>query len=365
MDVVLHQRLAGADLRTSESFDCEEAFGHGPFQTRMLVLILLELFSAVSQTLVMSLVTGDVDHWCKPLAGFNISAADWKNIAIPIKAEGCFSRCRIYERCKPPADHGDSAEHRKSGVVQTAADEWYNRCFQDTSDPRHVPCEELDYDVRTAEASAVSSWNMVCHQRLLPATFLDLDNAGAVVSLILAGAFVDYLGRRTTLLDSAAAVVTFAAKDCVRYAVVCLLTGASVAVQTIFTSLRQFEVMTHAHRLQHVLLLVVLGLTLCEIWIVIVDAVVTDWRLKQVIFLAPTAVLLPPLSAARESSRWLVDNGRLDVTKTVLMQAAKTNNFPPPITVCPAEKLKKQIRNHGGCVAAYAFPHGLSTYAFT
>ncbi|XP_050046681.1 solute carrier family 22 member 7-like [Dermacentor andersoni] len=365
MDVVLPQRLAGADLRTSEFFDGEEAFGHGPFQRMMLVLILLGLFSAVCQTVVMSLVTGDVDHWSKPLAGFNISAANWKNIAIPIEADGRFSRCRIYERCKPPADHIDSAEHRKSGVVQTGTDEWYNRCFQDTSEPRHVPCEELDYDVRTAEASAVSSWNMVCHQRLLPATLLVQHNAGAVVSLILAGPFVDYVGRRAMLLDSAVAVVTFAATDCVRYAVVRFLTEANLVVHTIFTSLMHFEVMTHAHRLQHVLLLVVLGLTLCEIWIVIVNAVVTDWRLKQVIFLAATAVLLTPLSAARESSRWLVDNGRLDAAKAVTMQAAKTSNFPPPVTVCPAEKLKKQIKNHGGRVAAYAFPHGLSTYAFT
>ncbi|XP_070383757.1 solute carrier family 22 member 7-like [Dermacentor albipictus] len=330
----------------------------------MLVRVLLGLFSANCQTVVISLVTGDVDHWCKPVGGFNISAADWKNIAIPIEAERRFSLCRIYERCKPPTDHGDSVEHRKSGVVQTGADDWYNRCFQDTNDPRNVPCEKWDYLVLTVEASAVSSWSMVGDQRLLPATLVALQNAGAIISLILAGAFVDYVGRRAMFLDSEVAVVTFTVTHYVRYAVVNLHTGASVAVHTIFTSLMQFEVMTHVHRLQHVLLLVVLGLTICEVWIVIVKPVVTDWRLKQVIFLAPTAVL-PPLSAARESSRWLVNNGRLDAAKAVMMQAAKTNNFPPPATVSPAEKLKKQVKNYGGCVAVYAFPYGLSTSAFT
>ncbi|XP_070383752.1 solute carrier family 22 member 7-like [Dermacentor albipictus] len=315
--------------------------------------------------MVISLVTGDVDHWCKPLAGFNISAADWKNIAIPIEADGRFSRCRIYERCEPSADHGDSTEHRKSGVVKTGADEWYNRCLQDTSDPRDVPCEEWNYDVRTAETSAVSSWNMVCDQRLLPATLVALQNAGAIVSLVQTGTFVDYVGRRAMLLASTVVVAAFAATDYVRYAVVSLLTGANVAAHTIFTSFMQFEVMSYAHRLHHLLLLVVLGLTLCEIWIVIVQPVVTDWRLKQVIFLAPMAVLLPPLSAARESSRWLVDNGRLDAAKAVMMQAAMTNNFPPPAAVRPAVKLKKQINNYVGYVAAYAFPHGLYTSAFT
>ncbi|XP_075529861.1 solute carrier family 22 member 7-like [Dermacentor variabilis] len=351
MDVVLPQRLASADLRTSESFDCEEAFGHGPFQTRMLVLIVLGLFSVNCQTMLISLVTGYVDHWCKPLAGFNISAADWKNIAIPIEADGRFSRCRIYERCKPPADHIDSAEHRKSGAVLTGAEEWHSRCFQNTSEPRDVPCEEWDYDVRTAKASAVSSWNMVCDQRLLPAILVVVQNTGAVVSLILAGVFVDYVGRRAMLLFSTAACVTctvcsIAATNYVHYAVVRFLTGASVAVNMIFACLIPFEVMTHAHRPQRSLLLAVLGLTLCEVWSVIVKPVVIDWRLKQVMFLAPTALLLPALSTARESPRWLVAKGRLDAAEAVMMEAAETNNFPLPVTACLVEKLREQIKNH-------------------
>ncbi|XP_070383741.1 solute carrier family 22 member 7-like [Dermacentor albipictus] len=251
MDVILPHRLAGADIRTSDSFDCEEAFGHGAFQKRMLVLILLGVFSANCESVVISLVTGVVDHWCKPPAGFNVCAADWKNIAIPIEADGRFRLCRVYERCRPPAELGDSAEHRKSGAVLTGADEWYNRCFQDTNDSRDVPCEEWDYDVSTAEASEVSSWNMVCDQRLLPATLVALQNANTVVSLNLAGAFLDYadyIGRRAMFLDSAVAVVSFAAADYVRHAVVRFLTGTSVAVRAIFTSIIPFEVMTHAHR---------------------------------------------------------------------------------------------------------------------
>ncbi|XP_075529863.1 solute carrier family 22 member 7-like [Dermacentor variabilis] len=351
MDVFLPHRLAGADLRTSESFDCQEAFGYGPFQRRMLFLILLGLFSAHCQTVMISLVTDDVDHWCKPLAGFNISAADWKNIAIPIEADGRFSRCRIYARCMPPAEHGDSAEPHKVGAVLTRAEEWHSRCFQNTSDPRIVPCEEWDYDVRSAEASAVSSWNMVCDKRLLPATLVALYNAGAVVSLILTGAFVDYVGRRAMLLSSAAAVMTcivctFAATNYVRYAVVRFLTGASVAVYTIFTCLIPFEVMTHAHRPQQVLLLAALGLALCEVWSVIIKLMVIDWRLKQVMFLAPTALLLPAVSTARESPRWLVAKGRLDAAEALMMEAAKTNNTPLHVTACLVEKLREQMKNH-------------------
>ncbi|KAH7934216.1 hypothetical protein HPB49_023131 [Dermacentor silvarum] len=359
MDLLLPQRLAGVDLRTSESFDCEEGFGHGPFQKRMLLLVLLGAFSVSCQTVVVPLVTADVDHWCKPLAGFNISAADWKNIAIPTEADGRFSRCRIYERCKPTAESDSTTEHGKSGAEPVVAYRWYNKCFlserelQDTNDTRDAPCEEWDYDVRTAETSAVSFWNMVCHRRLLPAALVTLQNAGAVVSLILAGAFADYVGRRAMLLGSAVAVVTctvctLVETNYVRYAVARFLTGGSVVVYSVFTFVIPFEVMTHAHRPQQVLLMAVMGLALCEIWIVIVKPLGIDWRLKQVICLTPTALLLPAMLTARESPRWLVAKGRLDAAEAIMMQGAKSNNFPIAVTACLMEKLRKQIKDRAG-----------------
>ncbi|KAL3240885.1 hypothetical protein MRX96_021680 [Rhipicephalus microplus] len=57
MDLLFPNRLAGVDLQTSESFDCEQCFGHGPYQTRMLMLILLGTVMAHCQTLVVSFVT--------------------------------------------------------------------------------------------------------------------------------------------------------------------------------------------------------------------------------------------------------------------------------------------------------------------
>ncbi|XP_075529952.1 solute carrier family 22 member 7-like [Dermacentor variabilis] len=333
MDLFLPQRLTGVDLRTSESFDCEEGFGYGPFQKRMLLLILLGAFSVNCQTVVVSLVTGDVDHWCKPLAGFNISAADWKNIAIAREADGRFSRCRVYERCKPPAG-------------PAVAGWWYNRCFlserelQDTNDTRDAPCEEWDYDVRTAETSAVSYWSMVCQRRLLPAAISTLQNTGAVISLILIGAFVG-----SAVVMATGTVCTFVATGYAQYAVALFLTVASVAVHAAFTALIPFEVMTHAHRPQQLLLMAVMGLTLSEVWIVIVKSMVVDWRLKQIIYLAPTALLLPALFTARESPRWLVAKGRLEAAEAVMMQGAKTNNVPIAVTACLVEKLRKQIKN--------------------
>ncbi|KAH7939712.1 hypothetical protein HPB52_016303 [Rhipicephalus sanguineus] len=67
--------------------------------------------------------------------------------------------------------------------------------------------------------------------------------------------------------------------------------------------------------------------------------------LKQVIFLAPTALLLPALLTVRESPRWLVAKGRLDEAEAVMMEAAKVNNFPLALTACLVEKLREHMHN--------------------
>ncbi|KAH7938842.1 solute carrier family 22 member 7 [Rhipicephalus sanguineus] len=358
MDLLFLTRLAGLDLRTSESFDCEECFGHGPFQKRMLFLILLGTFITHCQTLVVSLVTGDVNHWCKPPGGFNISTAEWKHTAIPMETDGTFSRCRVYERCKPLAEHDTLVDHEDVAAEALAAGSWYNRCFpeqvQDINSTRDVPCEAWDYDVRTAESSAVSTWNMVCDRRLMRVVLATMQSSGGVIALILVGAFADYIGRRTLLLGSSIAMLTctigtFLATGYAYYATARFLAGGSMAVNGVFTYILPFESMTHAHRPQQVLLLAIIGVALCEVWIVVINPILIDWRLKQFILLSPAALILPALCFARESSRWLVARGRLDAAEAVMMRAATINNFPLPATACLVQKLKEHAKNRAGC----------------
>ncbi|KAL3227257.1 hypothetical protein MRX96_024222 [Rhipicephalus microplus] len=178
---------------------------------QMLFLIFMGAFSVECQTLVVSLVTGDVDHWCKPPIHLNISAADWKNVAIPIETDGSFSSCRVYERCKTPTHLRDSDDYQKDDSAPAETGWWYNRCFnvselQGANDNRDALCDAWDYDPNTAETSAISSWNLVCDRRLAPAGLVTLQNIGAVVALIVTGAFVDYVSRSAVLLGSYAAV---------------------------------------------------------------------------------------------------------------------------------------------------------------
>ncbi|KAL1433557.1 hypothetical protein MTO96_012391 [Rhipicephalus appendiculatus] len=195
---------------------------------------------------------------------------------------------------------------------------------------------------------------MVCERRVMRVVLVTMQSVGGVAALVLVGAFADYIGRRTLLLVSATAMLacticTFVATGYAFYAIARFLAGASVAVNAVFNYILPFESMTHAHRPQQVLLLGVIGGALNEVWTVIINLVVIEWRLKQVIFLAPTALVLPALWFARESPRWLVARGRLDAAEAVMMQAALINNFPLQTTASLVQKLKEHVKNHAGC----------------
>ncbi|KAH8030423.1 hypothetical protein HPB51_006855 [Rhipicephalus microplus] len=129
------------------------------------------------------------------------------------------------------------------------------------------------------------------------------------------------------------------------YAMACFLAGCSVAVTGLLTYIVPFESMTHAHRPQQLLVVAVICLALCDVWTIIIQPIVLDWRVKQVIFLTPGLLLFPTLYFARESPRWLVAKGRLNEAEAVMRQAATINNFPLPLITCLMEKLKEQLKN--------------------
>ncbi|KAL1428280.1 hypothetical protein MTO96_002676 [Rhipicephalus appendiculatus] len=144
--------------------------------------------------------TSDVDHWCKRPRGFNISAAEWKNIAIPLEADGRLSQCRVYERCMPPVEPNLPNRQRVDSDMRAQPDWWYNECLNAVSeaanDTREIPCEEWEYDDSVADSTAVSTWDLVCHRRLIRIAIVALQYAGAVLFLVTSGMYADSLSRR-------------------------------------------------------------------------------------------------------------------------------------------------------------------------
>ncbi|KAH7966385.1 hypothetical protein HPB49_015895 [Dermacentor silvarum] len=330
MELFFPQRLAAADLLTSESFDCQEGFGDGVFQRRLLILSAITIFLLNGNAVLLPLISRDVDHWCKRPAAYNVSADAWKNDAIPVGADGRHSRCHVFENT------GDSPND--TGNV--------------------VECYEWDYDQAQASTSVISVWNMVCHRRALLAATMAAQHAGSGVFLLLSGAVADLFGRMPVQLVAVTATIASTAAGCLApnyalYTLAQFFVSGGASVSTAVTLLVCFEVTVHEHRPLYLIFAATASFVLGDLWFVTIRSLQISWALKQAVFLSPTLLLLATFGAAQESPRWLIAKGNLKEAKATMLIAAEMNRFPFAGTAYLLDKLilKRDSWKYRNCAA--------------
>ncbi|KAH7957262.1 hypothetical protein HPB52_016785 [Rhipicephalus sanguineus] len=85
-----------------DSWDAVQAntylvLGHGPYQRRVLTCGMVSVTVALFHYLAYRLIGRQVDHWCMAPDNLKfLSAAAWKNLSVPIEADGSYSRCTMY-----------------------------------------------------------------------------------------------------------------------------------------------------------------------------------------------------------------------------------------------------------------------------
>ncbi|XP_077513035.1 solute carrier family 22 member 7-like [Amblyomma americanum] len=318
MDIVIPSRLLSKDLITSESFDCNEAFGHGIFQRRLLIFGSLALFLMNIHGFAIPLISRDVEYWCKQPPASNVSEVAWRNLAVFVGADRTVSRCQLYKHPEDP------------------------------NNTETIRCQEWVYDDPPARTTIVSEWNLVCQRRFLIAAITAVHNAGAVFFAVPAGCIADRIGRMPVLLAGVALLIVSSVAGCVSRSYVMhttlkFFTSGSVGVVAYLTIVSLFEVTTHDNRPLHVVLCGMYGVIASDLWFVSFVPVRLSWMLKQAIFLLPTLLSLPFFCIVQESPRWLVSKGRLESAEAVMMAAAEENQFLYAHTASMVHKLKKDI----------------------
>ncbi|KAH7967469.1 hypothetical protein HPB49_025089 [Dermacentor silvarum] len=72
--------------------------GDGRYQIRVLVTAALAAAMMLTQALANELISRPVDHWCRPPDNMrHLPAHVWRNAAIPVDADGGFSKCTVYD----------------------------------------------------------------------------------------------------------------------------------------------------------------------------------------------------------------------------------------------------------------------------
>ncbi|XP_075535128.1 solute carrier family 22 member 13-like [Dermacentor variabilis] len=304
---------ATKELLISESFDCYDAFGHGAFQKRLMLLCALGAFLANSHALAFSLISRGVDYRCKqPLPYSNISAAASEELAEQL------GRCLVYE---------DPAEPNNS---------------------RTVACREWQYDDEHARTTVVSAWNLVCQRKLLVLGMSVVQNAGSAMFVLVAGYVADKIGRAPVLVAAALVLMVSASASCfssdyTTYAVLKFFTAGSSTLTMIFSAISLFEVTTHDNRPLHIAVSCTLGLLACDAWYFFMLQWSLRWEIALAVFILPATILLPAYLTVHESPRWLVATGQYERAEGVVLAAADANHFPLPSAACLLDRLRANM----------------------
>ncbi|KAH7967436.1 hypothetical protein HPB49_024847 [Dermacentor silvarum] len=302
------------DLFTSEYFDCNDAFGHGTFQKRLMLLCALGAFLANTHALTLPLISAGVQYRCKQQYD-NDSVAAAKYASAAHEAGGQIGRCLVYE---DPDDPKDS---------QT------------------VPCQEWEYDEEFANRTAVSKWNMVCGRKALITIMYAIQNAGPAVFVLTAGHFADTMGRVPVLLTAVAVLLVSTVAICLvndyaAHAALKFFSSGSAILTLTTSAISLFEVTIHDKRPLSIAVSITLGLLAADAWYFLLLPWNLRWERKLCVFILPALVLLPAFLTVNESPRWLVANGMYDRVEQVVIAAAEKNHFPLSNAACLVDSLK-------------------------
>ncbi|XP_077520023.1 steroid transmembrane transporter SLC22A24-like [Amblyomma americanum] len=310
MLLLSRRKLSEIDLVTSDCYDCADVFGHGYVQRCLCVLAMFCICVQHCHTIVFRLISEDVDHWCKQPADGVMSAATWRNVAIPVDASGRLSRCTVY---KYPNDENNTETES---------------------------CEQWDYDPEQESRSIVSRWDLVCHRRPLLSLAQAVYIAGSLVFMSAVGHVADRVGRIPVLLSAVAFLQLTTLGGCfaasyVVYIISRFFNAGCGATVMVLSWVLLYEASTHDHRNRHIYIAMTAGVLMAEVWFAVARQLPQlDWILRQVFMLSPTVLTLYAFTAAHESARWLVAKNDMARAEITMMSAAKANRFQISTTAC-------------------------------
>ncbi|XP_077534537.1 solute carrier family 22 member 7-like [Haemaphysalis longicornis] len=283
--------------------------GQGPFQLQLFACGVLSTSVMLAHSLAYRLLARPARHWCAPPEG-DLTLLEphvWRNVAIPVLADGSLSRCTVYE---PP-------------VPDLMANE-----------RREVPCKRWAYETASVHDSIVSEWNLVCSRRWLLQLSLALYSVSALLCIPLVGAAGDCVGRKPVATTSVA-VLLLAGVSCgvagsFDFFVVArmFVSGASCTVQVALFVLL-YEVCDDHHRTLFGLLYNGLGTALLSITSALISTLQLRWQLTQVVLMALTSLLVSVGFVLVESPDWLLATSQRCAAKNAALAMAHANGVPP------------------------------------
>ncbi|XP_077541042.1 solute carrier family 22 member 7-like [Haemaphysalis longicornis] len=278
-------------------------FGNGPFQ--LLVLLITTVAGGVLfiQYTLFGLSSREMDHWCRrPKEFAHMSVGAWKQFAIPRSANGSYSRCTV----RDPPDGGLSA--------------------------RVVACTAWEFNLSEYGNTVVSEWSLVCHRAYLSDVASFVNSAAMILSLPVAGAAADHIGRKTVSFVALTAllltlVTSSLAVDLQTFIVTRAIAAAtSTSLVSLFVVL--YEVTTPDRRLAYCTVALALATVFGEVYLFFVEYFKVGWSMSQLLIAALGPALLATYFTLEESPAWLLAKQNIDEADRVVREVARFNGKP-------------------------------------
>ncbi|XP_029850023.2 solute carrier family 22 member 7-like [Ixodes scapularis] len=295
--------------RASPRVSCTEedihVYGYGQFQRMALLCSIVSFFMNVVHSQTLLVMSRPVAHWCKPPDEYaGLSADEWKNTSIPKDVDGQFSSCTRYEPPMPtPADNKSE-----------------------------VSCDCWDYDSEVG-ATIVRDFSLVCDRIWLLRALRFVYSLGGSVLLPVMGSAADKYGRRAVLGLTLfglviSGVVTSLVETLVEFAVLQLLTSASISTFQAISTVLLFEVTPQDHRMLFCMLNICVPLVLGTVVLGLIGTTSMHWSAMQLVVLSPTLLLLLTYHLTDEAPRWLITSWKFKDAERVILWAARKNGLP-------------------------------------
>ncbi|KAH7956928.1 hypothetical protein HPB52_013565 [Rhipicephalus sanguineus] len=321
-----------------DSWDAVQAntyvvLGHGPYQRRVLTCGMLSVTVVLFHYLAYILIGRKVDHWCMAPDKLNFLSADvWKNLSVPIEADGSYSRCTMYD---PPVPVSE-------GENRTA-----------------VPCHEWSYDIANKADSVVSRFDLVCDREYLYELSSLAPIIGSALVAPLLGLASDRAGRKPVMLACAFAQL-FATIGCsfsqtysfFVFSRVFLFVAADVTYLNTFILIH--EVTGNARRTTFTLLdLTVPGIAV-PVLMHVLSLLEPRWMLVQALFILSGFLLAAWCCLQEESPAWIIATRHLARAEKVVLLAAKENGVDVAKARATFKVIKEQFYKLEGALPTAA-----------
>lgn len=276
-------------------------FGQGWYQAVALFNSLLAGCAFLCHTSSDRLTSRVLDHWCRPPDAYrNLSADEWKHMAIPNNEDGTYSQCTR----RDPPDAGEFAQI--------------------------VHCVSWDFDLEGNGELIMSEWVLVCSRRwLLDAGFFTYSTI-SLLWLPVLGTAADRVGRKIVvvlsvpalLITGFASLLTRSFQSFVALRVVVSGTTAALLVTLIVIL---YEVTVPARRTGSCYAALALMHISAALVMSAARTIKLGWRYFYLVAMLPTSLHVVMFLTVDESYSWLMATWKMKVAERVALYAAWMN----------------------------------------